>query len=203
MITTIMFDIGGVLLDMRPILEKAAEFYGVKGEGKPEFWKIINMESLPACRGEMSGTEFLKKLNERMGKDVNLDLLKAIFVWNYAEMVKVNESVKEIALELKKNYKIVALTNAIQKHKDIVVQQGWFDFLEGIIASVDAKMTKDNPEFFKFALDKLNLKPEEVLFIDDIQAFVDIAKSLGMNAVLFENSEKLKEDLKGFGVELD
>ena len=41
-----------------------------------------------------------------------------------------------------------------------------------------------------------NLKPKEILFIDDIKRNTKTAEKLGIKTILFENTEQLKEELK-------
>jgi len=61
---------------------------------------------------------------------------------------------------------------------------------------------KTEKEFFEGILADYDLKPEQVVFIDDKQRFVDTAESVGINAILYESPEKLINDLKKLGIEL-
>ena len=48
-------------------------------------------------------------------------------------------------------------------------------------------MIKPNEEIYKCLLNKYNLKAEECLLIDDIEANVEGAKKVGLNAEVFKN----------------
>ena len=56
-------------------------------------------------------------------------------------------------------------------------------------------MVKPDVKIYKLLESKFNLDLAECLFVDDRQVNIDGAKNAGMKAVLFENLEKLKDDL--------
>ena len=67
---------------------------------------------------------------------------------------------------------------------------------DGIVVSSDVKMIKPNPAIYKYILETYNLKPEECLFIDDVEANVKAAEKAGIKGFLFENNyEELKEKM--------
>lgn len=51
---------------------------------------------------------------------------------------------------------------------------------------------KDNPEAYKSISALLNLKPEEILFIDDAEANLGAARTAGMKTLQYRGVEKLK-----------
>ncbi|MBI5392693.1 HAD-IA family hydrolase [Candidatus Woesearchaeota archaeon] len=61
---------------------------------------------------------------------------------------------------------------------------------------------KPQPEIYKIALQKINCKPEETVFIDDMQKYVDGANAVGIHGILFQDAEQLKDDLKKLGVKV-
>ena len=67
---------------------------------------------------------------------------------------------------------------------------------EGVVVSSDVKMIKPNPAVYEYILKKYDLKPEECLFIDDVEANVKAAEAVGIKGFVFKNNyEKLKEVL--------
>ena len=62
---------------------------------------------------------------------------------------------------------------------------------------------KPNKEIFEFALNKIKLKPEECLFIDDRYNNIITAKKLGINTIQCKNLTQLKKDLLSFSIQLD
>jgi len=50
-------------------------------------------------------------------------------------------------------------------------------------------------EIFQKAIQWALVKPEKILFIDDMKKYVEVAISLGMQAIHFISSDQLKEEL--------
>ena len=44
--------------------------------------------------------------------------------------------------------------------------------------------------------------PQQILFIDDKESNIEVAKKLGVNVIKFKDYKQLKKDLKEFGVEV-
>jgi HAD superfamily hydrolase (TIGR01509 family) len=60
------------------------------------------------------------------------------------------------------------VTNAIRETAEIMLKQtGQFDFMEFILSNEDVKENKPSPECYIVAMEKLHLKPENVLIIED------------------------------------
>lgn len=55
-------------------------------------------------------------------------------------------------------------------------------YFDGFFFSYDVGHEKDSREYFEEVLNRLALKPEEVMYWDDDQKNVDVAKSLGIDA---------------------
>jgi putative hydrolase of the HAD superfamily len=65
-----------------------------------------------------------------------------------------------------------------------VVDGGFFSSSLGVL--------KDNPEFFRKIMERLNCTAAELIFIDDEKENVESAKSVGIQAVLFTGEDSLK-----------
>ena len=65
-----------------------------------------------------------------------------------------------------------------------------------IYSAEEIGLGKKNPESYKSVVKDLKVKPSEILFIDDMEGNVEAAKQAGLNAVVFQNLDKLKKDLQ-------
>lgn len=68
----------------------------------------------------------------------------------------------------------------------------------GYFVSAELGVTKTDPRFFELILQKLSiqypeLKPDEVIFFDDSQSKVDTAKSVDIDARLFETNDQVRD----------
>ena len=76
----------------------------------------------------------------------------------------------------------------------------WLDQFDQLTWSCDLGVVKPDPAIYLHTIKKLNVKPEQALFIDNLQKNIVGAEAVGLNAALFENVEQLQSDLarRGF-----
>jgi putative hydrolase of the HAD superfamily len=81
---------------------------------------------------------------------------------------------------------------------------GWLTHFQHHTWSCELGIAKPDPEIYLHTCDKLGVKPEESIFLDDKPENIAAANSVGLNAILFETVEKLRVDLaaRGFDREL-
>ncbi|MEW6610516.1 MAG: HAD family phosphatase [Patescibacteria group bacterium] len=197
MIKAIMFDAGGVIIEQGDQLDEFAKIF--KPKDKQEFWKKINHFAGLLCKGEISESEYWKRLAESEG--VNPDIIpQKLWTKGYEETTKVNKDVIDLIKRLHKTYKMILISNTIKPHVDINKKRGLFENFDDVLNSNEIHLSKDTPEIFQLALNRNQLNAEECIFIDDIQKFVDIANSLGIKGILFKDIYQLKKELVSLGV---
>lgn len=94
-------------------------------------------------------------------------------------------------------YKLVLLSDNVKEWIDYVLKTNddlkIFDYM---FFSYELETIKENSITFVRVLDKLNAKPEEVIFIDDLISNINVAESVGIKGIQFLNANQLEEDLK-------
>lgn len=63
-------------------------------------------------------------------------------------------------------------------------------------------MVKPNSDFFEKMLSIVNVKKNEVVFIDNEKAHVDAANNLGIKSFVYTNGPKLIKDLESIGIKM-
>ena len=197
MIRAVIFDMGGVIVDIRPFLAQTVKVF--QPECEEEFWENINVEASSLCRGEITLLEFWKSVAQKFKKDIPDDILKDL--WVIKGEPSLNKGIEDIIHSLKERYSLAILSNTMKEHK--FEKNGIFALFDEVVLSCDVGLTKDNPDIFLLVTEKLKVSPEECVFIDDIQEFVDVSRSVGMQGILFKNSEQLKHDLKECGLDIE
>lgn len=100
--------------------------------------------------------------------------------------------------ELAEKYDLYMLSN----NNPIAMSIYWPTFAEAglplttfreLFISCDMKMLKPFPEIYRESIRRVGCKPSEMLFIDDSQSNVDAARAEGMNAVLFVQGGDLRK----------
>jgi len=70
----------------------------------------------------------------------------------------------------------------------------------GVTVSGEVGLIKPDREIYRLHADTFGLSPSATLFIDDSPKNVEGAKAAGWQAVLFEDADRLRSDLRGLGV---
>jgi 2-haloacid dehalogenase len=200
MITTIIFDLGAVLIDWNPhymyrtIFSDEEEMKNFLATVCTSDWN----EEQDAGRPLHEGTEILVKQFPEHEANIRAfysrweEMLGGAF-WDTVEIFK----------ELKDTgkYKIYALTNWSAETFPVAFAKfeflNWFD---GIVVSGEEKMRKPTPEFYHILLDRYHVKPEEALFIDDNYRNIIAAEKLGIRCIHFTSAERLREELVGLNI---
>lgn len=103
--------------------------------------------------------------------------------------------------KLKQHYRLAALTTISKEWLDYKREKyNLSSFFEVIVSSGYSGLTKPDPKIYETVIERLNVRPEQCLFIDDSQGTLPPAKALGMKTVLFSEQSDLERNLKELGI---
>ena len=105
--------------------------------------------------------------------------------------------------KLKKKYPLYLISNTNKMHFDYIKEN--FKILRHFkktFPSHEVGYRKPEPQIYKKVLKKIKLKPEETVFVDDVEKFVDGARAIGMHAIQFRNPRQLVREFRKLGVEI-
>lgn len=99
------------------------------------------------------------------------------------------EQTMELLKELKGEYKLALLTNAPSRYSlDQRFNPGELDELfDVVVVSGEVGWDKPAPEIYTMTVEKLAVKPDEILFIDDVPSFTEAAEKLGIKTFTYVN----------------
>ena len=69
-----------------------------------------------------------------------------------------------------------------------------------VLYSFEIAVSKPDRKAYEIMIEKLGVKPEECMFVDDSPENLVPAKALGMKAVLFEGADQLEAEFKRIGL---
>lgn len=78
-----------------------------------------------------------------------------------------------------------------------------FDFLErfeGVVVSGQEGVVKPDEAIFRVLLDRYDLDPRSAVFVDDVPANVEAARALGFTGLVFRSPDELRDDLADLGL---
>lgn len=197
MIKLILFDLGGVLFTdgTSKFIKSISTKYNISLEKVSD---IVNGElGLKYREAQITRNEFWNQLVSKLSLTENIIDLENEWI-SYYELF---EKTKEIIIKLKEKYKLYYLSNNVKERAEKLNEK--FDYLklfDGGVYSHEVKAIKPDPRIYEFALNKAGFSANETVFIDDKESSLEPAKKMGIETILFENSDKLEADLIKLGV---
>lgn len=195
----IIFDNNGVLTtnDNEGTYENMAIFLGVPAE---EVKSLIEPHVKDLDTGRISQDEFYARVLEDGGFDLPVEDFRKVHLNSYIP----KPEMQELAKRLKGRHRIALLTNFGDAFWSMFEKWGLDEVFsrEEVFLSAELGMAKPDKEIYEYALDKLGIKADNAVFIDDKSENISTAKSLGMNGLLFDDIESLIESLQDLGVKI-
>ncbi len=200
-IETIIFDLGGVLIDWNPKYLFLDVFNGDKEKTN---WFLENICTSDWNECQDAGQTIEEATSERINRFPDYKNQIELYYGEWEKMLggEIRESVEILKTLIdKKEFQIVALTNWSAETFPIALKR--FDFLnwfEDILVSGREKTRKPFPEIYEMAIKRFKLKPEKTVFIDDNYRNIQAAINFGINGILFNSPIELKNQLKEFNI---
>jgi putative hydrolase of the HAD superfamily len=198
-IEAILFDLGNVILPFNnyQIAEKLSRFSQEKEFQDPQkiFSHIFDFQEgaiNPFDAGKLSPEQFFQSLKETLRLSITLEEFIPIWTDIFIE----DREVSEIILSLKGRRRLGLLSNTDLLHFNYILSK--FPMIrnfEKYILSYEVGSKKPDVRIFQEAMKWASVEPEKILFIDDTRSHVEVALSLGMQAIHFISADQLREEL--------
>lgn len=200
-ITTIIFDLGGVLIDWNPEYVYLDVF---KGDRKKMTWFFDTICTSDWNENQDAGYPLAQATADRIALFPEHEDLIRLFYGRWEEMLggEISGTLK-ILKKLIPNYKVVALTNWSNETFPIALDR--FEFLhwfDDIVVSGKEKTRKPFKQIYDIALERFDTKPENAVFIDDNLRNIEAANTLGIHGIHYKNPELLIKQLREFHIYL-
>jgi HAD superfamily hydrolase (TIGR01509 family) len=151
--------------------------------------------------GRISEEEYLNALISRNGWEISPSRLMEIIRRNFHEAVP---GMSDVLKKLSERFSLVLLSDHAREWiLYIEAHYGFFNLFREKFYSFELNSTKIQPSTFLTVIEKLKVKSEECLFIDDNERNVVVAKSLGMRAIRFTGVDRLLLELRNHGITIE
>jgi len=201
MIKTIFCDLGNVIVffDNHKIAEGLAK-YSNKDEKYIYKFFLESIARKGFDKGNISPTQFFMNFKNNLNLKIDFKRFKKLWCSCFLGL---NKDMEKLLKKLKKNYKLVLLSNTDTIHFTYIKNKyKLLNIFDDYVLSYKLGYKKPNPLIYQYALKKTKVLPNEILYIDDILEFVKAAKFLGIKSVQYKNFEKLETDLKRMNVKI-
>lgn len=194
MIKVVLFDVNGVLVNGEMFSDRYAAEYNVS---KDKLLPFFNGPMQDCVLGKADLKESVTPyLSEWKWEKSPEELLE---YWLKAEH-NIDEPLVEYVQFLQdKGVKCYIATNQ-EKYRTqyIMKEMGFGDIFDGIFSSSAIGAKKPEESFYMHIINQLELKPEELLLVDDDKENIDGAKELGMHAQLYTDFSFFKKNMEQY-----
>jgi putative hydrolase of the HAD superfamily len=195
-IKAVIFDFGRVISAQKPL----SLFQGYEEElGIAPGTLNPIMFGSPAWEDALVGRKTSEEFWRAIGPQLNLHTPEEIdaFRQRYRADETLNEGVAELIRQLhtEGRYKLAVLSNSPPSLAHWLDEWGLLALFDVVFCSGDEGVRKPDLAAFEITLERLGVKPEEAVFIDDTVRHVQTARNLGLHAILFTTAQALVDDL--------
>ena len=200
MFSTIIFDLGGVLIDWNP----AYVFRQLFDTVEEMQWFFDNICTSDWNEEQDAGRSLADATAERIALFPEWEDHIRAYYGRWEEMLgEAIQPTVDILRELKEKgeHRIYALTN--WSAETFPVAQERFEFLqwfEGILVSGEEKMRKPQPEIYQLVLSRYDIQASEAIFIDDNLRNVKAAEKEGIRSIHFQSGADLRQQLEQLAI---
>jgi HAD superfamily hydrolase (TIGR01509 family) len=197
----IIFDIGRVLVRVDIVKAQLGLTQGLSFTPH-ELWSAIEKDPRwpDFQEGRMSARDWHLNLCHKLGLALSFDEFTK--VWNSAldpQPIHPDSFFEHLA----KSYRLGLLSNTDPIHvAHLETTYSFFRYFPKPVRvySCSVGASKPNPVIFRQALRACQTKADQTLYVDDIAAFADAARSLGCTGIQFRGSEELYKELANLGI---
>ena len=200
MITTIIFDMGNVLIDFRwEALYHEMGLYGerfermadatVRDPSWNEFDRGVWTEEMIIDAFIKNAPELEQEIKDFMNNRFTGLLRKFDYTDEWMDSLK------------RGGYKIYILSNFSEKaYRECANELDYIRKADGAVLSFEVNLIKPDPAIYTYLLDTYGIDPAEAVFIDDTAKNTEAARLMGINAILFKGKSDADAELAKLGV---
>jgi glucose-1-phosphatase len=199
MIKLFVFDLGNVIIpfDNRRIAGKLKNASTTGHTEEEIFRDLFDVKSglINAYEeGFRTSLEFFDEVRAKYG--LRCDFAEFKDIWN--RIFWENEAVSRIIDTLKrKGIPLFLLSNTNELHFTYITETfPVVSLMDQWILSYEVGAKKPKQAMYDAIFTRMDVKPQEIFYIDDVEEYIDHARSLGINGFVFRDAGELREALK-------
>lgn len=203
MIKNILFDLGGVIMEIRR--QNCINAFKALGMEHPEQWLGEYVQAGPFMgieNGSMTPAQFRDELRPHLRPGTTDAQIDSAFMDFLVGIPQHRLDALRRLRELGYNIYLLSNTNPIMWNGKIADEfnrdsrGGMNEYFDGTVTSFDACVMKPHKEIFLYAVDKLGIRPEETIFVDDSEANLASARELGFKTLLADSRREFAVGLR-------
>ena len=197
---TIIFDLGGVLIDWNPEY-LYRKIFSDKNDLR---YFLENICTSSWNQEQDAGYPIVQATAELVAKYPQYDAEIKAYYGRWQEMLGgYDEKCVAILEKLhqQKNFRLFGLTNwSGETFHTAKKMYPFLDLFKGIVVSGDEKVKKPDPRLYQILIDRYDIQPGKSIFIDDTRINVEIAVDMGFQTIHFLSANQLLDELQKLGL---
>jgi FMN phosphatase YigB (HAD superfamily) len=199
MIKAVIFDLGRVIVpfDFKRGYARLAPLCGLEPADIPR--RIATTDLVQRYEsGTIQSRDFVRELSSHLKFETTYENFCEIWSSIFLPETLIPESMLE---GLARNYPLILLSNTNQIHFEMIRENyPLLRHFNKFVVSYEVGAMKPLPLIYQRAIEAAGCAPHECFFTDDISAYVEGARTAGIDAVQFESAEQIARELHRRGV---
>jgi len=199
-IQAVIFDLGRVIVpfDFRRGYERIAPLCGLRPEAIPK--RIATSGLVDRFEsGGIGSRDFVRELSKLLGFEIGYEEFCSIWSSIFLPETLVPES---MVAGIARRYRTILLSNTNAIHFAMLrANYPLLRHFHAFVLSYEVGAMKPLPAIYRRAIEEARCRPEECFFTDDMPAYVEAARTHGIDAVQFESAAQIARELHHRGVE--
>ncbi|QQL49585.1 HAD family hydrolase [Mucilaginibacter ginkgonis] len=201
-IKSLFLDFGGVLLTNgwdRNLRAKAAEHFSIDLATMNDRHRVI-FDAYEA--GKMTLNEYLHLLLFFEPQSFSAEEFKQFMLAGSVEFPDMVQLIKDV--KQANGLSTVAVNNEGRELNQYrIAKFGMREYIDVFASSSFVGARKPDKNIYLIGLDLAQVKPQEVVYLDDRDVFIQVAKQLGINTIHHTDIESTKKQLQDYGLKLN
>ena len=149
--------------------------------------------------GLVEPREFVDQISRILDLRVDYDQFRVIWSSIFTDVLIPESMLKGLG----RRYRLVLVSNTNSLHFEMI--RGTYGHLlrhfDDLVLSYEVRAMKPQAEIFQAAVECARCRPQECFYTDDIAAYVESARRMGIDGVVFESRTQLEGEMRGRGIE--
>ena len=193
-IRAVFFDLGGVILrtEYQAPRQRLAEEFGMDYE---DIDKLVfgTPSAARASIGEITEDEHWRNVMKILKRPITeYERIRADF---FAGDV-IDYKILNFLRSIKPKVKVGLISNAWSGLRSYIEREKFDDVFHHMTISAEVGATKPSAKIYEFALEQLQVKAKEAVFVDDVLENIEACEKLGMKGIHFKDPESALKQLK-------
>jgi HAD superfamily hydrolase (TIGR01509 family) len=189
-----VFDLGGVVVEWRPDVLVAGVFDDAESRRRALADFIGHPDWLELDRGTLDPDLAIDRAASRTG--LAREEIANVLARVPASLVPKPETVALMERLKAGGHRLYCLSNMhVASIEYLEASHGFFDLFDGTAVSCRLKLCKPEPAIYQRLLTSFDLRAEDTVFIDDVEANVAAARQAGIRGIRFESAAQVEREL--------